>query len=181
MSDRSGWIRWAVGTAVAVLAAAGLTGAYVAARYEAILGRMARETSVVKQRVERSEAVLREQLAAYRAVVELLRDPATRIVEMRGAGSGAGATGRVLWNETAGGQVFVSGLPPAPPGTTYELWTIAGAPRPAGVFKVDDNGRATHRVAPVPDGPVKAFTVTLEAEGGLPAPTGPVVLTSSSK
>src|SRR5438045_8545977 len=105
MSDRSGWTRWAVGTAVAVVAAAGFTGAYVAARYEAILGRMARETSVVKQRVERSEAVLCEQLAAYRSVVELLRDPATRVVEMRGAGSAAGATGRVLWNEVAGGQV----------------------------------------------------------------------------
>lgn len=173
-------MRWAVGTAVAVVAAAGFTGAYVAARYEAILGRMARETSVVKQRVERSEAILREQLGAYRAVVDLLRDPATRVVEMRGAGAAAAATGRVLWNETAGGQVFVAGLPPAPPGTTYELWTIVGSTRrPAGAFKVDDAGRATVRIAAAPNGPVKSFTVTLEPEGGVPAPTGPVLLTSS--
>jgi anti-sigma-K factor RskA len=176
---RGRWLRWAAGTAVAVIAAAAFTGAYVAARYEAVLGHMARETAAVKERVERSEAVLREQLALSRGTLELLRDPATRVVEMRGAGPSPGATGRALWNDTTGGQVFVAGLPQAPPGKAYELWTIGGpAPRPAGVFQVDASGRAVQRVAVPPDGPVKVFAVTLEPEGGAPAPTGPIVLAS---
>jgi anti-sigma-K factor RskA len=33
-------------------------------------------------------------------------------------------------------------------------------------------------VAPVDDGPVKVFAVTLEPAGGVPAPTGPMVLAS---
>src|SRR5207237_8693319 len=76
---------------------------------------------------------------------------------------------------------FVANLPPPPPSKAYELWTIGeGAPRPAGVFRVDAEGRATHRVEPVEGGkPVKVFAVTLEPEGGVPAPTGPMVLASA--
>ena len=64
-------------------------------------------------------------------------------------------------------------------GKVYELWTIsAGQPRPAGVFTVDASGRATHPVAPT-RAPVDVFAVTLEPEGGVPAPTGPIVLASA--
>src|SRR5947208_2562785 len=99
----------------------------------------------------------------------------------RGRGPSPGATGWVIWHQTVGGQLFVANLPPPPPSKTYELWTIGeGAPRPAGVFRVDAEGRATHRVEPVEGGkPVKVFAVTLEPEGGVPAPTGPMVLASA--
>jgi anti-sigma-K factor RskA len=179
VTDRGRWLRWAVGTAAVALAAAGFTGMYVAARYEAVLGRMARETAAVKQRVERSEAVLREQLALYRDGVALLRDPATRVVEMRGVGTAAGAAGRVLWNDKIGGQVFVASLPAAPPGKAYELWTISGrTPRAAGMLALDAAGQAAQPIAATPDGRVDVFAVTLEPEGGVPAPTGPIVLAS---
>ena len=112
-------------------------------------------------------------------MAELLRDPATRVVALDGLPPAPGASGRVVWHEKAGGRLYVTGLPPAPPGKTYELWTIAGAaPRPAGMFDVDAARRAAHPVAPVDDGPVKVFAVTLEPAGGVPAPTGPMVLAS---
>jgi anti-sigma-K factor RskA len=74
----------------------------------------------------------------------------------------------------------VAGLPPAPAGKTYALWTIVGGtPRPAGLFGVDAAGRGTHRIAPVSTGaPARVFAVTVEPEGGVPAPTGPIVLAS---
>ena len=80
-----------------------------------------------------------------------------------------------------GGHVFVANLPSAPTGKAYEMWTIGdAAPQPAGVFQVDTAGRGTHRIPPVEGGkPVKVFAVTLEPEGGVPAPTGPMVLASS--
>jgi anti-sigma-K factor RskA len=87
----------------------------------------------------------------------------------------------VVWHAVAGGHLFVANLPRAPEGKAYELWTIGeGAPRPAGLFQVDARGRGSHRVEPVAGGaPVKVFAVTLEPEGGVPAPTGPMVLASA--
>lgn len=172
-----GWLRWAAATAVAAAAAAMFAGTWVAVRYEARLGQMARETAAVRERLARNEAALQEQVAFYRGVVDLLRDPATRVVDLRGQGAASSAAARMIWNDAAGGHLFVTGLAPAPAGKTYELWTIAdAAPKPAGLFGIDPQGRGVHRVAA--ERGVKAFAVSLEPEGGMPAPTGPIVLAS---
>jgi hypothetical protein len=169
---------WAAATAALAVLSALLTGGLVASRYEARMGQMARETAAVRDRLQRDEAALREELAVYREALELLRDPGTRVVSLQGAGPSPEASGRLLWHGRSGGQLVVSNLPPAPPGKAYELWTLGGpAPRPAGVFKVDASGRGTHRVEST-EGPATSFAVTLEPEAGVPAPTGPIVLAS---
>ena len=142
---------------------------------------MARELAATRQRMQREVADLNDALAAYRSAADLLRDPTTRVVMLRGVGPSPGATGRVIWNQVAGGQLFAANLPSVPQGKAYVLWMIgAGSPRPAGVFRVDAEGRATHHVAPAEGGePVEAFAVTLEPERGVPAPTGPRVLASA--
>jgi anti-sigma-K factor RskA len=179
-TSRRRWIPWAIGTAAAAVAAAAFTAGMVASRYEARLGIVARETAQVREQLRREQALLREEVAAARAVAELLRDPATRVVTLNGLPAAPAASGRVVWHDKAGGRLYVSGLAPAPAGKTYELWTIVGAaPRPAGTFDVDTAGRASRPVAPADDGPVKVFAVTLEPAGGVPAPTGPMVLASA--
>jgi anti-sigma-K factor RskA len=172
---------WAAGAVAAVIAVAAFTGTYVAARYEAQLGVMARESAALRAKVEREETALREQVAVYRNAADLLRDPQTQVVTLRGLGPSPGATGRVIWHPVNGGYVFVANLPSAPAGKAYELWTIGdAAPQPAGVFQVDASGRGTHRIAPVKGGkPVKVFAVTLETEAGVPQPEGPMVLASA--
>ncbi|HYE92615.1 MAG TPA: anti-sigma factor [Terriglobales bacterium] len=173
------WVAWTAGSAAAAIALALFASGMVAARYEARMGALARETARVRQQVLREQATLREEVAAARTVAELLRDPATRVVALNGLPAAPSASGRVVWHDKAGGRLFVTGLPPAPEGKTYELWTIAGAtPRPAGTFDVDANGVASRPVPPADDGPVKVFAVTLEPAGGVPAPTGPMVLAS---
>ena len=174
------WQRWAVGTAAAALAAAALSGVYVSARYEARLGEMAREQARLKEALARSETVLREQAAFYRGAVELLHDPATRVVDLRGQAAAPTAVARMVWHDASGGLLFAANVSPAPAGKTYELWTIAGAaPRAAGVFAPDAFGRATLAVPATPPGtPVTVFAVTLEPEGGVDAPTGPMILAS---
>jgi hypothetical protein len=76
--------------------------------------------------------------------------------------------------------LFVHGLPQAPPGMTYQAWTIeGGVPRSAGVFEPDESGSARHRArlaTPVSSDAVIA--VTLEPDGGVPQPTGAIVLAS---
>ena len=172
------WLRWAMATAAAMVVGGFFTGMFVAARYEAELGRVARETSRLREDLSRQDAALRTRVAAYQSVVELLRDPTTRVIAMKGAGPSPTAEGRVVWNETSGGQVLVAKLPPAPEGKAYEMWTIAGGqPTAAGVFQVDASGQAIHRLPPG-SGRVDVFAITLEPAAGVPAPTGPIVLAS---
>ncbi len=175
-ATRTGWLSWTAATAAVVALAAMLTAGVVATRYEAQLGRMARDMATTRERLQREEAALREQVTAYRGAVELLRDPATRVVELRGD---APASARLIWNDRAGGHLLVAGLPPAPEGKTYEVWTLGGpTPRPAGLFQVDAGGRAVQRVEPVTGAPARGFAVTVEPAGGSPAPTGRIILSA---
>jgi anti-sigma-K factor RskA len=85
----------------------------------------------------------------------------------------------MIWQPTEGGLLVAAGLPPAPAGKTYQLWAIAGqnAPVSAGVFEVDPKGSASLRVPKLAGvDKVDVFAVTLEPAGGLPAPSGPMVL-----
>jgi len=168
---RRRWLPWTLGIVAAAIAAGAFSAAYVAARYEARLGQMARQTAAAKERVARTESELREELA-------LLRDPTTRMVELRGQAAAPGAVARVLWADGAGGLLLATKLPPPPPGKVYALWTVAGdAPRAAGVFVPDDGGRATLRVAAEASGaPVRVLSVTLEPEGAVAAPSGAIAL-----
>src|SRR5207237_96666 len=107
-ADRRSWLRWAAATAVVAEAAAGFTGTWVAVRYEARLGQMARETAAVKERLARNEASLGATAALYRATVELLpgqpphragihrrrRPGLRRHRRARGRGAGADRTDR---------------------------------------------------------------------------------------
>ena len=76
--------------------------------------------------------------------------------------------------------MMASNLKPLPAGMTYELWLIpkSGAPMPAGMFKPDAQGMAMVMPEnPVPAGTdAKSFAVTMEPEGGSPAPTGEPLL-----
>jgi anti-sigma-K factor RskA len=171
-------LRWTGVSAAAVVGVSAFVAGFVATRYEARIGVMARETSRIRADLHRQEAELRDRLAVSQGVIDLLRDPAARVVALRGSSSSE-AWGRLVWHETNGGYLLVANVPPPPPDKVYELWTISGGqPRPAGVFTVDASGRATHPVAPT-RAPVDVFAVTLEPAGGVPAPTGPIVLASA--
>ena len=76
-----------------------------------------------------------------------------------------------------------SGLPPAPAGKAYQVWYIDGAkpPVPGGTFKpnVDSRGFLSDRI-PAEGQAAQTFAVTLEPEGGVPAPTGKMYLLSAA-
>ncbi|MBI2204683.1 MAG: anti-sigma factor [Candidatus Rokubacteria bacterium] len=172
------WLPWAAGVAAAMLVAALLGAGFTATYYEQRLGIAARETAALRNRMAAQDKALREELRLYAGAVELLRDPRTQVVALHGTGPNPEAIGRVVWNEAAGGQLFVANLPAPPAGKTYELWKITGAtPVAAGVFTTDSAGKAIHEVGPA--GKVDVFAVTLEPAGGVPAPTGPIVLASA--
>jgi hypothetical protein len=136
---------------------------------------------------------LRSQLALVRAdlervqaenqelvrVMDVVGSPGLRMVALGGQNVAPKAEGRVLWSpESKKAVLYTYGLPKPPAGKDYQLWVFEdGTPRSEGVFPVDDKGGAQHVLPEVPAaGGVGAFAVTLEPAGGLPKPSGPIVL-----
>lgn len=100
------WLPWAAAAAGAGLAAV-VAATLVAARYEARLAALARDADVARAELAEARTALREREVVAgeraRALADLLRDPATRLVTLRGTGPLPGAEGRVVWNDRAGG------------------------------------------------------------------------------
>jgi anti-sigma-K factor RskA len=76
--------------------------------------------------------------------------------------------------------LLLSGLGPAPSGKTYEIWVIKDdRPLRAGLFDEAETRTAVAVMRPVSEGDVVA--VTLEAAGGVDAPTGrPLVMAETA-
>lgn len=146
---------------------------------------LAREQRRVVGDVERERDAKLRDLAetererdALAALVEVLGAENLRMLALAGQGDASGAQARAY--VAPNGRVVLLGhaLPPAPPGSNYQLWLIQdGQPISAGVFEVDADGRARlASAAPAPQAGELAVAVTLEPAGGVPAPSGPVVL-----
>jgi anti-sigma-K factor RskA len=134
---------------------------------------------------ERATALGGELAAAEREVdrlrlaVEILAAPELRPVVLAGLEPTPGAAGHTFLDARRSRALFVArDLPPAPAGKTYQLWFIAsGRPFPAGVFDADPGGTALVLVEGVaPAGEIQAWAVTIEPAGGVPQPTGEMVL-----
>lgn len=168
---RIGWLWWGVGAST--LAAASLLIA---------LSWNLSATRKELQGLQGQVAELRAELARREETLRLLADPQALLIHLAGLPPSPGATGRLLWNPvTRSGLLLTNDLPQAPPGRAYELWAIAGTePVPAGVFTVDQAGRALLRLPPLPEAKTfDKFAVTIEPAGGVPKPTGPVHLLGS--
>jgi anti-sigma-K factor RskA len=187
---RSLWVPVLSGALAAGVAALAV-GFAVSANYEKRLDALAREVAgaraeLDRQRraLEREVALARAEAARQREILALVSDPASQVVTLSGLKPAPEAKGRVVWHARAGGYLEAVGLPPAPEGKTYQLWAIAGKkpPVPAGVFDVDPGkGTGSLRVPPIPGVErVDVFAVTVEPAGGLPAPSGPMVLAGKS-
>jgi len=109
-----------------------------------------------------------------------LKDPRVQVALLKGLETNPTAKAKLLWNPgTKEGILWVSGLPPLPLEKSYELWAFVGdQPVAAGTF--DARSDAT-TVIPISkqenlgEAPVK-FAVSIEPKGGVPSPTGAIVL-----
>jgi anti-sigma-K factor RskA len=165
---------------------------WVALGLAALVGAGAwREAVRLREQVERERAALAgrsAELARERSRGEALQREHEELSALLRAVAARDARAVALSGEgAAGARAFVSGeqlalfvhdLPSAPAGMTYQAWTIEdGVPRSAGVFDTGADGRARHRAAlaaPIADD--AAIAVTLEPAGGVPQPTGAMVL-----
>jgi hypothetical protein len=167
---------WAVLAAAAALlvVAVGLDDARLRRQREDLRSQSAQLAS----RLQSAETELAQR--ALRARV--LESDDVRMLTLGGKGPQPKAQGRVFWSERARRGVLVAGnLAPLPSDRQYELWVFQkGKPIDAGVFDVDPQGRALFESKDFPEAGVQNFAVTIEPRGGVPAPTGPVVLVGST-
>jgi hypothetical protein len=128
------------------------------------------------------ERLAEAQRAADRAgaMVDILAAADLRRYALAGVSPTAAAPpyGQVLWSRSRGLAANASRLPQPPDGKVYRLWIVPdGPPVAAGVLTRDAAGRATLLIAgpltlPVP----VTIRVTLEDEGEVTTPRGPVCL-----
>jgi anti-sigma-K factor RskA len=118
------------------------------------------------------------QLDDARHFADLIGSSDTVIVALAPQPGQPLGSAHVMYNTKMGMLMYDGEIAPAPSAKSYELWVIPtdGKPINAGVFN-PVTGRADHWMMKMPPGvEPKMFAVTLEPQGGMPRPTGPMVL-----
>ncbi len=129
--------------------------------------------------LERSLGEAEQRLRRYELASRIAASPAMRTVRLAGLEAAPEAQAQAL---IEGGEakavLYVSNLQPAGADRTYQLWIIVGGtPVSAGLFDVDAGGGASVLVEDLERlDEIEAWAVTLEPSGGVPQPTGPMVL-----
>jgi anti-sigma-K factor RskA len=168
-------------TAWRVLAAAAALFAVLVGLDDARLRRQREElrsqTSQLASRLQSAETELAQRVLRAR----VLESEDVRMLVLGGKDPQPQARARVFWSERARRGVLVAdNLEPLPSDRQYELWVfVKGKPINAGVFDVDPQGRALVESTDFPEPGAENFAVTIEPRGGVPAPTGPIVLVGS--
>jgi anti-sigma-K factor RskA len=124
---------------------------------------------------ERQLADLRRVSTETVSQMAVLASPDLQRIDLAGQPVAPEASGRAFWSRSRGLVFTASRLPPLPAGKAYQLWILTPAPAPisAGVFKPDAGGAVVAVFAPLVDlARPSAVAVTIEPEGGVPAPTG---------
>jgi len=121
----------------------------------------------------------RQDVARRDLRVKVLESDDVKVLFLGGKDPQPSARAKVFWSEKAKtGMLLAGNLAPLPPDKQYELWVFAeGKPVAAGVFDVDASGRALVESTSLPGvAAAQNFAVTIEPRGGVPQPTGPIVL-----
>jgi anti-sigma-K factor RskA len=163
--------KWLALAATVLLALAGLDDA--ARRRE--LAQAAR----LRVRLPAENFRRREEIAGQALRARFLEDPDIQAISLTGPAHRPGARGRVVFSPRARRAIFLSAaLAPLGAKRQYELWFLSGGKViPAGTFDPSERNATVFESAPVPEGiAVEKFAVSIEPRGGVPQPTGTIVM-----
>jgi len=172
----SGWLSLA-----ALLVIAVSLGSYTVSLRQRLAG-IEQQLQDAIARLDRSE---RQLAAASREVqaaqVRLTVLTASDLLQVNLAAQPAapGASGRAFWSRSRGLLFAASQLPPLASGRTYQLWYLEGTAPPvsAGLVKPDEAGRVALGFDSPPNlSQPTGFALSMEPDGGVPAPTSALYL-----
>jgi anti-sigma-K factor RskA len=148
-----------------------------------VLWKQNRSAQAEIARLSAERAAAQQELNRQRSLVELLTKRGASLAVLSGTPHAPNAQATLTYDRETGNAVLLAnGLPPAPAGKAYQLWFIVGkSPMPGRVFATDRTGKAILNDQ-VPSAALNSavFAITLEPEGGVKAPTGPIYLVSAS-
>jgi anti-sigma-K factor RskA len=128
---------------------------------------------------ERERGRAEQTLAEREATLAAVSAPAVRVIDMASAEQPQPG-GRMFWDpRTDRWTFFAHGLPAVGQGREYQLWLITPGARKisAGTFRPGARGEATVQATyALPADSLSAVAVTEEPAGGLPQPSGPIVI-----
>jgi hypothetical protein len=128
--------------------------------------------------LEARVAELTASVAQKDSLIAALTGMHTRVIDLVSYPS-AEPMGRMFWDQKR--QMFImyaSNLKRPPSGMTYQVWLMphGAAPVSAGTFMPDSTGSAVMSARhPMEPGTLRRVAVTVEPDGGVPAPTGAIV------
>jgi anti-sigma-K factor RskA len=123
-------------------------------------------------------AAQQKQLDEARHEIDLMSAKDTVTVALASQPGMPNGAVHVMYNAKMGMLMCDGWVEPAPANKSYQLWLVPmdGKPISAGVLSAP-SGPIDHWMMKLPRGvAAKAFALTLEPSGGMPQPTGPMVL-----
>lgn len=166
---RVSWWNWVLVPATAVLAFA-CVGLYRQNRN--LIGEL--------RDAQRIAADFERERMHVMGLVNALSAVDTETIKLASTKDGIPGTGAVVrYNKRLGRVLYTAELPPLPEEKIYQMWLVpvSGAPISAGTFAADGGQQREPWVAEVPASSLpKAFAVTVEPAGGVPQPTGKIIL-----
>jgi hypothetical protein len=175
-SGRSaGWL--AAAASVALLLGVGAYAGTLRGRVATLESRAA-TLQTERERLAATVASRDSALAARESMLAALAGPGVRVIDLASTARRA-PSGRMFWHAaTHRWHFFAYNLPQVRPGREYQLWLITPAgPIGAGTFRPGREGTAqVQTVYDLPAESLRAVAVTEEPAGGLPTPSGAVLI-----
>jgi len=153
----------------------------------AIFGLMMwKQSSTLRRHLDAARAQLKTQQAQLdeaRQVLDLIHSPDAMHRTLVAPKASPQAQVKTIYSPARQRLLLIAGnMEALPAGKVYELWLLpanGGAPVPAGTFTPDARGNAVMDHALAGGLVAKEFSITVENEGGSPAPTSPVRMVSA--
>jgi hypothetical protein len=174
INSTSNW--FAIAAALAVIA----TGAQLF-RVTSERNRMRAQISAPDTTARQKDSLARV-LSQRDSMIAAMTGPEVKVVALGNQG-GSQPLGRMMWNQSSNDWIMVMyNLRPPKPGMTYQVWLVTDSEKiSAGTFKPDAQGKTMmHARYTMARNALRAVAITEEPEGGMPAPTGPMVVAGAA-
>jgi anti-sigma-K factor RskA len=175
---------WWVSLAAAALLAVAVWGVAGQLRMRGDIDRLKAERNRLARQVERLDREVsqaRDEAQRASQALQVVAAPGVQSVTLAGLGPAPGAVGHTYVNPLRHDALFFAfDLPALHQDKTYQLWYIAaGKTVSAGTFSMGPQGMASVKVEQLPAAAsIQVWAVTIEPAGGVPQPTGDMVLKS---
>lgn len=146
-----------------------------------VLGVWTSQLQIKQTDSERELTLLRSEVDYQRELLAILQAPRIDVVNMAGTETHPAGSGKVITDPMHRQAILqIANLPMVGEQRVYQHWVIVGdQPISAGVFAVRESDDVFFRIEDLAEtdmSRISAFAVTEEPKGGMPNPTGPMVL-----